>query len=236
MAFTGFSDKTLGFLADLSEHNDRAWFADNRQRYDRDVLDPEREFVNAIGTAFAEVDQRVHAVAEVNRSIFRINRDVRFSKDKSPYKTHADMWFWIGEDRKTAPAGYFVRMIPGEVWVGGGVHTLTDVQLKRYREAVVDGVHGPWLEQVLADLVAAGYEVGEQTLKRAPKGFSPQEPRAELLRYTWVHAMTKVSPPPTEFSSERFVGWCMERFGEVKPLVDWLAEQIGGVYPPDQRL
>jgi uncharacterized protein (TIGR02453 family) len=236
MGFSGFPKGAQAFLADLAENNDRIWFADNRERYERDLLGPEREFVDAIGTAFAAIDERVHADSGANRSIFRINRDTRFSKDKSPYKTHADLWFWIGDDRKTSPAGYFVRLIPDAVWIGGGVHTLTDKQLTRYRVAVADGVQGPRLEHILADLEGAGFDVGEQTLKRAPAGYSPQHPRIELLRYTSIHAMDKVSPSPPQIESEAFVGWCMERFAHTKPLVDWLASQLSGENPPDLRL
>jgi uncharacterized protein (TIGR02453 family) len=236
MAFTGFSRATGAFLADLADNNDRLWFAENRERYDRDLLGPERAFVDAVGSAFAGIDQRVHADPAVNRSIFRINRDTRFSRDKSPYKTYADLWFWIGDDRKTAPAGYFVRIVSGAVWVGGGVHKLTDEQIRRYRIAVSDGLHGAWLEQILADLGAAGYEIGDATLKRVPSGFSAQQPRADLLRYTSVHAIVEESPPPAEFESEEFVDWCMERFAQTKPLVDWLAENLSGTDPPDMRL
>ena len=83
----------------------------------------------------------MHADSAVNKSIFRINRDTRFSKDKSPYKTYADMWFWIGDDRKGS-AGYFIRLVPDAVWVGGGAHWLSDPQLARYRAAVVDDTFG----------------------------------------------------------------------------------------------
>jgi uncharacterized protein (TIGR02453 family) len=227
MTFSGFPSGALTFLAELAENNDRAWFAENRARYERDLLGPEREFVDAVGSAFAAIDLRVNADPAVNRSIFRINRDTRFSKDKSPYKTYADMWFWIGNDRKTAPAGYFVRLIPEAVWIGGGVHSLTPEQLVRLRNQVADGLHGPWLEQILADLSSEGYSIGDQTLKRVPAGFSAQHPRAELLRYTTVNAMAKISPPPAELETAAFVDWCMQHFTRTKPLVDWLAEEVG---------
>jgi uncharacterized protein (TIGR02453 family) len=233
MAFTGFPSGARTFLADLAEHNDRAWFAENRERYDRDLIGPERDFVDAVGVAFADIDPRVHADSAVNRSIFRINRDTRFSHDKSPYKTYADLWFWIGADRKTAPAGYFVRLIPDAVWIGGGVHSLTPEQLARLRAAVADGLRGPRLEGVLDDLKREGYLIGDQTLKRVPAGYSAQHPRAELLRYTNVNAIVEVSPPPAELESMEFVDWCMRRFTQTRPLVDWLAEEIGGENPPD---
>ena len=120
-----------------------------------------------------------------------------------------------------------MRLIPDAVWIGGGVHSLTPEQLTRLRAAVADGLHGPWLEQILSDLKSEGYLVGDQTLKRVPAGYPPQHPRAELLRYTNVNAIAEVSPPPAELESAAFVDWCMQHFARTKPLVDWLAEQVG---------
>jgi uncharacterized protein (TIGR02453 family) len=233
--FEGFPEGAGRFLAELAEHNDRAWFAENRERYERDLLGPEKNFVDAVGAEFSRLNERVQAVPAVNRSIFRINRDIRFTPDKSPYKTHSDLWFWVGDDRKYA-AGYFIRILPNEIWIGGGQYQMSPERLQRYRTAVADGVRGRWLESVLADLTAIGYEMGEPSLKRVPTGFSAQEGRAELLRYTEIHVITKVSPPPAEMHIEAFVGWCMERFLEVKPLVDWLTDELGGGSPPDMRL
>jgi uncharacterized protein (TIGR02453 family) len=235
MPFTGFTEDTMAFLGELSEHNDRAWFAENRERFERELLEPQKEFVDAVGSAFSAIDQRVQAVPVVGRSIFRINRDTRFSPDKAPYKRYADVWFWIGSDRKFS-AGYFVRMVPGEVWIGGGVHRMTTETLRLYRAGVVDGVKGQMLAHVVADVEAVGFEVHEPALQRVPAGFSAQHPRAELLRHKDLFALVKASPPPAEFYCPQFVSWSMERFAQVKPLVDWLAEQLGGVYPPDQRL
>ena len=226
MEFSGFGPGTTTFLADIATRQDRAWFAENRARYEREVLDKERAFVDAVGTAFASVDGRVQAVPAVDRSIFRIFRDVRFSRDKSPYKTHADMRFWVGDDFKRGPS-YYVRIVADGVVVGGGAHQLQPDQITRLRSAIVASASGEGLERILGELGSAGYEVGEATLARVPSGFSADSPRAELLRYTMVHALRRVSPEPPEFASAAFVGWCMEQFVAVKPLVDWLAETIG---------
>ena len=224
--FEGFSAGTLTFLADLSEHNDRAWFAENRARYDSELLERQRAFVDAVGVAFSELDPRVQCVASIDRSIFRINRDTRFARDKSPYKTYSDLWFWIGDDRKSAP-GYFMRILPSAIVIGGGAHRLEPPQLARMRSAIVASASGGKIDGVLGGLRAVGYEVGESTLTRVPAGFSADAPRAELLRYTVMHAITKVEPVPPEFYSEAFVDWCMERFLEVRPMVDWLVENVG---------
>lgn len=226
MAFEGFSAGTLGFLADLAQHNDRAWFAENRARYDSELLERQRAFVDAAGVAFSQIDPRVRCVPSVDRSIFRINRDTRFSRDKSPYKDHSDLWFWIGDDRKSSP-GYFMRIVPEGVWVGGGSHRLQPSQLARMRSAIVASASGGKLEGILGGLKAVGHEIGESTLARGPAGFSADAPRAELLRYTVMHAITKTEPVPPEFYGPEFVDWCMERFLTVRPLIDWLVDNVG---------
>lgn len=223
--FKGFSAETLGFLTDLAEHNDRAWFAENRQRYERELLGRQRAFVDAVGERFAAIDPRVRCEPSVDRSIYRINRDTRFTRDKSPYKTYADMWFWIGADRKHSP-GYFVRIVPTAVWVGGGQHFMTDEQLASFRLAVDDERRGAALERLLVEISGAGYDVGEETRKRMPPGFSADHPRAALLRHTRLHALTRVEPPPAELFGAEFADWCLERFAPVSGLVDWLASEL----------
>jgi uncharacterized protein (TIGR02453 family) len=225
MPFAGFTPDSLQFLADLAEHNDRAWFAENRERYERELLERQKEFVAALGTAFAELDPRVQAIPAVNGSIFRINRDIRFSRDKSPYKTHADLWLWAGVDRKGSP-GYYLRMVPQAVMIGSGAHWLSDSQIEGYRTAVADEVRGGELGRIIDGLEAEGFELAEPSRKTVPKGFSADHPRAELLKLTEIHVIRTYSPPAEIFGPE-FVDWCMARFAQVKPLVDWLAEHIG---------
>ena len=135
----------------------------------------------------------------VDRSIFRINRDTRFSRDKSPYKTHSDMWFWIGDDRKGSP-GYFVRIVPEGVWVGGGAHWLDPPRLARLRSAIVAPASGGELEATSRRADRCGLrDWASRTLARVPAGFSADSPRAELLRFTVMHAIVKVEPVPAEF-------------------------------------
>ena len=116
-----FPAETVAFLTDLRAHNDKAWFDANRARYESGYLEPAKEFVELIGPALDELVPGIHAEPRVRGSIFRINRDVRFSSDKRPYKDHLDFWFWEG-DRKAAVSGLFLRVWPDGVVVGAGAH------------------------------------------------------------------------------------------------------------------
>jgi len=226
MGFEGFTDGTLRFLGELAEHNDRDWFAANRRRYEADVLDREKAFVTAMGDELAPLSAvsggPVHAEPRVSGSIFRINRDTRFTRDKSPFKTHADVWFWVGNDRKTAP-GYFVRIVARGIWIGGGVHMLTPEQLTRMRQAIAEEPSGGAIQAIVDGLREDGYYVGDEAYKRVPRGFAADHPRGELLRFGSLHAMKQDLPVPPEFYSDAFVGWCASQFSDFAPLVEWLS-------------
>jgi uncharacterized protein (TIGR02453 family) len=106
MPFEGFPPEGLAFLAGLAEHNEKAWFDAHRAEYERGLLEPARDFVDAIGPELEAVHPGIHADPRVNGSIMRINRDTRFSKDKRPYKTHLDLWFWEGEGPSRMRPGF----------------------------------------------------------------------------------------------------------------------------------
>jgi uncharacterized protein (TIGR02453 family) len=226
LSFEGFAPEALAFLGEIAQRQDRAWFAENRATYDRLLLEPERAFVAEAGARLQALDPRVQAVPQVNASLFRIYRDTRFSRDKSPFKTYSDIWFWIGLDRKTAP-GYFIRLEPTRLLIGGGAHRLTAEQIARMHAAIDAPASGESLAEILRDAHAAGYAITEQQRKSPPRGFSADHPRAELLRYTDMHAIRAYEPPPRELASAEFVEWSMERFAQVRPLVEWLVEHVG---------
>ena len=113
--FTGFPAETPRFLGDLAGNNNKAWFDANRAAYDEYWVAPAKQFVDAVGEALVDIAPRIEAQPRVNGSIFRVNRDIRFSKDKRPYKEHLDFWFWEGE-RKRAVSGFFMRITPPPSW------------------------------------------------------------------------------------------------------------------------
>jgi uncharacterized protein (TIGR02453 family) len=104
--FAGFGKDTIRFLSGLSANNKAEWFNAHRADYEAHYIEPAKDFVVAVADPLAKLAPGIHAEPKVNGSIFRINRDIRFSKDKTPYKDHLDLWFWQGE-RKAAISGFF---------------------------------------------------------------------------------------------------------------------------------
>jgi hypothetical protein len=133
MAFSGFPKQTVRFLADLSSNNDKRWFDAHREDYERYFVDPARDFVDALGPCLKKLDREIQAVAKVNGSIMRINRDIRFSKDKTPYKDHLDLWFWSGDKRGWGGSGFFFRLTSAQLILGAGTHAFAPpVNLPRF--------------------------------------------------------------------------------------------------------
>lgn len=225
MAFTGFTTDTLAFLSELAAHNDRTWFKRNRERYERELLEPEKLFIIALGEPLRRMRPAVEADPRVNGSIFRIQRDTRFTRDKTPYKTYTDLWFWEGPERKLSP-GFFVSITADAVTTGAGTYMTEPGRLGRLREAVAADETGEMVTDILGDLGAAGYETGGRAYARVPRGFDSNHPRADLLRHNVLHASRREAVPP-EFHGAEFVEWCMARFEEVRPLHEWLVEVHG---------
>ena len=164
--FSGFSDKTTQFLSALGDNNSKLWFDEHRAEYERFHITPAREFVEAVGPALREISPNVQTQPRVNGSIFRINRDVRFSKDKTPYLNHIDMWFWDGEGRSSAVSGFYLRITASEVIVGAGAHIMDADRLTRFRNAVAASGTGTQIARAAEAVGAAGYSVGGEHYKR----------------------------------------------------------------------
>lgn len=220
--YTGFPADTVPFLSELSANNTKKWFDDNRSRYDDVYAQAAKDFVAAIAEPLAELSDDVQAIPKVNQSIFRVNRDTRFSKDKTPYKDHVDLMFWVGEGRSRDCAAYFFRLTPELLHLGAGKHGFTKAELELFRDAVA-GDPGSELADILGAL--DGYEVGGDQYKRVPKGFDDDHPRADLLRYKGLHAFWG-GDHPAALTSPQVVDFCLEKFADFRPLLHWIRDHV----------
>ncbi len=169
--FSHFPPVTLSFLKGITAHNDKAWFDAHRADYEAGYVDSGRQFVEAVGERLKAISPAVQFSPKINGSIMRINRDIRFSKDKSPYKTHLDLWFWHGERKGWTAPGFYLRITPEIIYLGTGMHGFDKPWLSAFRDAVVDEAQGKRLAETVAQVEAAGpYEVGGATRKRVPQG------------------------------------------------------------------
>jgi uncharacterized protein (TIGR02453 family) len=188
--FTGFRPEATEFLADLAQNNDRGWFQPRKNEYERLLKEPMEDFVVALAERFAA--HRLPLQADPKTSIFRIYRDTRFAKDKSPYKTNVGASFpWVegaGGDPSISHTehgnGAYFHMQPGESFAGGGMWHPSKPLLDAFRSAILDDERR--VRTALEDpdfLAEFGPIRSHDTLKRVPPGFPPDHPMADLARY-----------------------------------------------------
>jgi len=224
--FRAFPHETRTFLEELGAHNRRDWFAAHRDEYERYWLAPAQAFVAAIGPLLATIAPGVHAEPRINGSIMRINRDTRFSKDKTPYKTHLDLWFWEGPERRAAVSGFFARLTPDAFAVGVGAHGFAPARLKAYRAAVVDPKRGGALLKAARRLEAAGLEIGGETYRRVPAGYTAaNEEAARFLRHSALWTVEEVHPAAVAEDGAA-IDHAMAEFRRMAPLHHWLVESL----------
>jgi uncharacterized protein (TIGR02453 family) len=218
MGKTHFSTELFDFLGELKAHNDRDWFQRNKVRFDRNVRD-------AMLTFIADLAPRLHKLSRhfvvdpkpTGGSLFRIYRDVRFSADKSPFKTYIAAHFPHERCEGSAP-GFYISLSPGESISGGGIwHPEADA-LKRIRDAIVAAAP-EWKKAV------RGLSVGGESLKRPPKGYDPGHPLIDDLRrkdFTSGHKYQDREVCGPDFL-DRFVDDCRA----TAPLVRFLSGALG---------
>jgi uncharacterized protein (TIGR02453 family) len=222
MAFAGFAPELLSFLAELGRNNDRDWFHAHREEYEGLLLEPARDFVEALG---AELGPHFNADPRVGGSIMRIARDTRFSRDKRPYKDHLDLWFWHGAGPSRERPGLWFRLAPTQLILGAGMHRFERGVLDRYRDAVVDPERGRRLVEAVAAAEKAGAEVGGRRYKRVPAGYDAAPDRVDFLRHDGLYAGLEL-PVPREAHTPRFPSFCAERYRTMRPIVGWLVELV----------
>jgi uncharacterized protein (TIGR02453 family) len=206
MAFRGWPEEAIEFLEGLEADNSKAYWTAHKDVYERDVRTPMVELVDELTKTFGE------------GKIFRPYRDVRFSKNKSPYKTNI---------AATLSEGGYIQLTADALGVGSGIYMMAPDQIARYRQAVADGRTGPALERIIAALEKKGINVSShEVLKTAPRGYAKDHPRIALLRnkdlvgwQEWAVGPWLASAQP----KQRIVGF----FRATSPLNAWLADHVG---------
>ena len=212
---------TLSFLTDLAAHNHKEWFDENRPRYQTartDFLD----FVDKLIEDMLEFDPDLQGIT-AKQCMFRINRDIRFSKDKSPYKTNFGASISRG-GRRSEFAGYYLQVMPGNHFIAGGMYMPPGPILKRIR-AHID-LHAPALREVIA---APAFQqhfggISGDELKTAPKGYERDHPAIDLLRKKRFTVFSEVDDALV--TGAEFKAVILERYKAMKPLLDFLNDSL----------
>ncbi len=173
--------KTIAFFRRLAENNNRAWFDEHRADYRSDVVEPAMELTTLLGEAFEKKVARLRYEPRIDGSIFRLNRDVRFSKNKAPYKTNLGVFVWSGAGKRVESPGLYFHMEPGEVFIGSGIYRIPPEKIDRFRRFVDAG--GDALAKAVAAGAKKGFALEGETTVRVPRGFPADHPYADFLRH-----------------------------------------------------
>lgn len=223
-SFNGFPKEGLQFYADLAENNNKEWFTANKQTYLDSVVAPAQAFIESAGEQLKFLSPHIQYDTRTNGqgSLMRIYRDVRFSPDKTPYKTWAGIRFWEGAGKAKDNPGYFLWFDSSGAGIHVGMHGFDKPMLTAYRDAVVDPNLGPQLEDIVQSLSAAeDYQVSGVHYKRVPRGYDKDHPRADLLLHNALYAS---SPriEPEHLSSPDLTTVFMDHCEKMAPLQRWL--------------
>lgn len=227
--FEGFPKATVNFLTELSQHNNKEWFDAHRDDYEHYYLAPAREFVVHLGEALHEIAPHIHAVPAINKSIFRINRDVRFSRDKSPYKTHLGIFLWEGSRPRMECPGFYFHLEPPNLMLGNGIHTFSKPLLEAYRDRVAQSKYGKALSDALRQVAKKRvYSFGSERYKRVPSGFDPDYRYVDLLLNKGLTVAVE-QPIPDTLYSQRLIEYCLDRYRDMSPIHFWLREMVSAM-------
>jgi len=220
--FAGFADGEARFFRALARNQSREWFAAHRDEYDQGWLRPMQALLHEARERIAPFFTREDLAPP---KVFRIHRDVRFSKDKSPYKTHIGGLVPIagtGGGPGATCAVYF-HVAADELFLASGQYVMDGSQLQQFRAALLDERRGNEVGRLLGKLTRAGFTVGSyDELQRVPRGFDPDHPRAALLKRK---GLIVAAPPPARslLVSRKLVDHLVAQVKRAAPLVEWLA-------------
>ncbi|GLW06060.1 TIGR02453 family protein [Microtetraspora sp. NBRC 13810] len=206
MAFSGFPDEAFVFYEGLAADNSKTYWTRHRTTYEEAVRAP----MVALGEELTAEFGTAH--------LFRPYRDVRFAKDKSPYKTHQGLYAPVFDG-----TGYYVQLDAEGIYAGAGFYAGSSDQLGRFRDAVAEELTGPALEKIVEGLRAAGHAIEGDRLKTRPRGFPADHPRIELLRHRSLHAGRRFEPEPWVYTPE-VQARVRATWRELRPLVEWLTD------------
>jgi uncharacterized protein (TIGR02453 family) len=229
-AFTGFGPRAFTFLRGLARNNKKEWFEAHRDDYETQVRAPMRVLVDEIDAVLGDIAPEMRGDAK--KSVFRIHRDIRFSSDKSPYKTHIAAWFFhqdagsgVGREAHGG-AGYYIHVEPGACMFGGGIWMPPKFALDRIRDQIVeDGATFEKLVTAPAFKRRFGALSTEALLTRTPRGYDAAHPHEKWLRYKSFTAGKKLSD--TAVSSRKLLSAMRSDIAAMLPFVRWLNGAIG---------
>ncbi len=219
--FDGFGPQAVSYWNELQANNTKEFFAAHRDVYDDDIREPLERLLAEAADEFGD-----------NGKVFRPHRDVRFSKDKSPYKLHCGAV--IGEDAAGRTSGgttsvFYTHVSASGLFTASGCYMMSRDQLQRFYAAIDDEQSGTELVRVVSDATAQGVDVGGSALKTAPRGYPADHPRIELLRHKSLTISQEFGPDNDFIFTADALHKITAVWRQAAPMNAWLATHVGPV-------
>ncbi len=219
-----FTPALFAFLRELKANNQRDWFQANKNSYEEHVKDAALRFISDFGPWLRKISAQIDADPRpVGGSLFRIYRDVRFARDKSPYKTHVGIHFRHKQGKDAHAPGYYLHLEPGQIFGGAGIWHPDGAALKKIRDAIV-ARPADWKRVTGSGSFAKRFELAGESLKRVPRGYDPDHPLVEDLKRKDFFGLTSFTQEEATSSGflKRFHAACRD----AAPLMRFLCRAV----------
>ncbi len=218
--FGGFPEDTPRFLGELAKNNNKLWFEENKGRYIDGVKEPAEEFARALT---GRMQKKFPDLKPLCAKVFRIHRDIRFSHDKTPYKTHIGIRLSWESGKGCSLPFFYVQIEAGGLWLVTGVKAFERQAMEAYRRALADTRQAARLVRLVDGLTGKGLKLGGEKTKRLPPGLNGEGPAAELGKHKGLYVEESL-PLAAVLHQPELVEYCVDRFKRAKPLYDWLGK------------
>lgn len=217
-----FPKQTIKFLQELSHNNNREWFNSNKERYEELVRTPALNFISTMEPAIHRISPYIDSSArKVGGALMRVHRDTRFGKDKTPYKTNIGIQFRHVRGKDVHAPGFYLHIEPGDVFLGAGIWRPDSLHLKAIR-LLIDEHPAEWKALKKKVLGKGDFRFSGESLKKAPKGFSPDHPDIEDLNRKDFIAIQNL--PPTSVHDRQFHKLMAKQLRTTTPLMKFLCD------------
>jgi len=223
MGFSGFPKKSITFLNSIRKNNNKEWFEAHRDEYEKLIKDPSIDFVIEMGEHLQALVPTITARPKVNGSLFRIYRDIRFSKDKTPIKSRIGVIFWQGRGKRMQSSCFYMHFSPDELFFAVGIRGFSKDTLSAYRDYIKDDKKREELAQILVNMDELGYSIPLPRYKRVPREFDEDISYKFLTKFDAMYAYKLFESSEVLFE-DKLVDVAFKIYEDLLPLQQWVYE------------
>jgi len=223
MLFNGFTKEGTEFLKKLDKNNSKVWFENHRHIWEKTILSPNKAFIEDMGETLQIIVPTIKALPKVSGSLFKIYRDVRFSKDKTAMKDKIGLLFWQGLGHRMQSSSFYMHYTKENYFIAAGIRSFKSPLLKTYREYIKHEKHRDSLHLILEELKSKGYNYSPEKYKRVPKDFTGDESHLYLTKFDSMFSYIEYELDDIFYSVE-LLDKLFKIYDDMKDLQTWVYE------------